>query len=36
MNSESDQSKKRLRHVLPQDFMGSFSDKASFYQYMRE
>ena len=36
MNSESQDSKKRLRHVLPQDFMGSFSDKSSFYQYIKE
>jgi hypothetical protein len=29
-------SKKRPRHVMPADFMGSFSDKQSFYTYMKE
>lgn len=29
-------SKKRPRHVLPQDFSASFSDKTSFYSYMKE
>ena len=35
-NSEPQGSKKRPRHVLPQDFAGSFSDKSSFYLYMKE
>ena len=29
-------SKKRPRKVLPQDFANSFSDKQSFYTYMKE
>ena len=29
-------SKKRPRKVLPQDFAASFSDKSSFYNYMKE
>ena len=29
-------SKKRPRHVMPTDFMGTFSDKQSFYTYMKE
>ena len=29
-------SKKRPRHVLPQEFACSFSDKSSFYKYMKE
>jgi hypothetical protein len=35
-NTNTSQSKKRQIHVLTQDLMGSFSDKASFYQYMKE
>lgn len=39
MDSQQNQilaNKKRPRKVLPQDFAGSFSDKASFYSYMKE
>ena len=28
--------KKRTLKMMPHDFMGSFSDKASFYNYMKE
>ena len=28
--------KKRPLHVMPQEFLGSFSDKSSFYTYLKE
>ena len=33
---EPSSSKKRPRAVLAQDFAGSFSDKTSFYMYIKE
>ena len=28
--------KKRPMHVMPQEFMANFSDKSSFYTYLKE
>ena len=34
--NQSASAKKRPMHVMPQEFMASFSDKSSFYTYLKE